>query len=247
MSVGIKNWGGNLFVGPNMVRNGLVVHLDPRNPKSYSGSGNVVVDISPEGVQRNATLSGTYIVNSEGMYFDGISGIGSFGQPSITYNNGAGITQKFSIGYFIKPDNDSGYTISPASFGADHFLSYTIGSGGRAGFQTTQSTDVGNRAYFSSVGSVPVLGGWRYVMNTLNDRDVKIYINGVLNFQVTVDVGVANWTGTWSIANRAFGLGQYFRGWLDNIHVHNRDLSPAEVKQIFDSFKGRYPNLIKTD
>jgi len=247
MSVGVTNFGGTLYVGANMVKSGLVVHLDPRNPKSYGGSGAVITDISPEGVQRDATFSGTYTISSDGIYTDGISGIGSFGQPSITYNNGAGIVQQFSIGYFIKPDNDSGFILSPASFGADHFTNYSISNSGRAGIQTTQSTDVGNRQRYSTNGSVPPLGEWRYFLCTVNDLEVKIYINGILNFSITNDVGIANWTGTWSIANRAFGLGQYYRGYLDNIHIYNREISAIEVKQNFDSFKGRYSNLITVD
>lgn len=244
MSVHLMNYHGNLIIGPRMVRNGLVVHLDPRNPKSYPGTGDIVTDISPEGIQRNAQFYNGYNISSEGIYFDGINGRGIFGQPSITYNDGAGQVQQFSIGFFIKPDLDSGWLVSPSSFGADHFIRNSTGSGGVGLIQVTQSTDVGNRSYSSTAGSVPANNLWTYILFTLNDVEIEIYINGKLNASITNPLPVANWTGSWAMANRAFGLGQYFRGWMDNFHVFNRAINPTEVKQIFDSFKGRYSNLI---
>jgi hypothetical protein len=228
-----------MYIGPKFTLKGLVVHLDTANPKSYSGTGSVVTDISSDGLQRNATFTGEHIINEEGIYFDGLTGRGTFGQPSVTYRSGE-ILQQWSIGVFIKTDNDSGWIISPASFGGDHAMIYSIANDGRVTFFVTQTTDVGNRMYASTNGSVPPDNKWTYVLFTLNDINLKIYINGVLNREIINDLPVANWTGTWHIANRAFNLGQYFRGTLQNIHVYNRELTPKEVLQNFYAFKGRF-------
>jgi hypothetical protein len=234
--------GSAFFVGPRFIREGLVVHLDTANPKSYSGSGSVVSDISVEGLKRDATFTGTHTITQEGIYFDGLTGRGTFGQPSVTYAS-AGILQEWTIGLFIKTDNDSGWLISPASIGADHAMIYSIGNNGVITFFVSQTTDTGNRMYSSTAGTVPPNNKWTYVVFTLKGIELKIYINGVLNRSITNDLPIANWTGTWHIANRAFNFGQYFRGTLQNIHVYNRELTPEQILQNFTSLKGRYPNL----
>jgi hypothetical protein len=247
MTVAIRKSAMNFFVGPNMVREGLVVHLDPRNPKSYPGSGATVFDISREGAVCNAVFSGTYSISNEGIYFDGISGNCFFPQPSVTYT-ATGILQEWTAGFFIKSDNDAGWLLTPSSAGADQTISLETAGGGRIRFQVAQGTDVNNRILTSVNGSVPVtLDKWTYVVCTLKGLEMKVYINGLLNVTRTNDTPIANWAGSWRIAARAIFTGQFFRGTMDNIHVYKRELLPEEIKRNFNAFKGRYPNLCKRD
>lgn len=246
MTVAIRKSAMNFFVGPNMVREGLVVHLDPRNPKSYPGSGATVFDISRQGAVCNATFSGGYTITPEGMLFDGINALATFPQPSLTYKS-TGIIQQWSVGFFIKPNNQSGWLFSPNSAGSDHYINYSVNSGGRMSFQVTEANDVNNRSFSSTAASVPVLDRWTYVVCTLNDITMRIYINGVLNATRINDVPVANWAGTWVMGRRAAISSAFYRGLLDNVHIYNRTLSEAEIKRNFNAFKGRYPNLRKRD
>lgn len=241
MTVAIRKSALNFFVGPNMVREGLVVQLDPRNSKSYPGSGTTVFDISREGAVCDAVFSGTHTISEDGIYLDGISGNGSFSQPSVTYASGE-VLQEWSIGLFVKPDEDGGWIISPSSAGADHALRNDFRNSLWT-FAVTQSTDVNNRTLNSTVGSVPRNNQWTYVMCTLKGLNMNIYINGEFNVNRINDTPIGNWTGSWRIGARAIFTGFFFRGLLDNIHVYNREISPEEIKRNFNAFKGRYDNL----
>lgn len=56
----------------NVVRDGLVLHLDFKNPKCYSGSGSSMTDLSGNGI--TATLNDTYSYSSTGdVITDGIT------------------------------------------------------------------------------------------------------------------------------------------------------------------------------
>lgn len=234
--------GTSYFIGPRVVRNGLVVHLDTANPKSYPGTGNIVFDISPEGLQRNATFTGEHLIDKEGIYFDGITGRGTIAQPSVTFRT-EDVLQEWSICFFIKTDNDAGWLISPQSSGADHAIIYSTANSGRITFFVTERTDVGNRNIPTSAGSVPPNNVWTYCVCTLKGIEMNAYINGQLDFKRINDLPITNWAGTWHIANRAFNLGQYFRGTLQNIHIYNRELTAEEVLQNFNAFKGRFKDI----
>jgi hypothetical protein len=59
-----------------IVRDGLVLHLDPANVKSYPGTGPTWSDISPS--KTNATLlNTTYNSNNSGGVFD-LNGAGAY-------------------------------------------------------------------------------------------------------------------------------------------------------------------------
>jgi hypothetical protein len=247
MSTSIINGNGSFYVGPNRVQDGLVVHLDVRNPKSYNGSGSTVFDISKEGAVCNLGMTGGFEITPEGIYFDGINANGFIPQPSITFKSGE-IIQQWTVGFFIKPEGpNSGWVVTPSSSGADHTIRVASGSGGITVFGVTQSTDVNNRSLNSTTGSVPQDGRWTYVVCTLNDITMRIYINGVINATRVNDTPIANWSNSWRIGARAIFTGFFYRGLLDNFHVYNRTLSDTEIKQNFDAFKGRYSNAIKKD
>ncbi len=231
------------YRGPNNVRNGLVVQLDPINPNSYPGTGSIIYDISIEGLKRDAsmvnnpTFTGNSISLTESLfqYF-------TIEQPSVTYN-----PNNWTIELVIKPVA-TGYVVSPQSSGFDHFLIYSATSQ-NIDFQTTQSTDVNNRGMASPNGSVPT-NRWSHIVATLNNFQKRLYINGNLSVEdnVSDDTSfVANWTGNWWFGDRAQIGGNAWSGEYGLIRIYNREFTAEEVKQNFYSIKGRYDNLIDAD
>jgi hypothetical protein len=231
------------YRGPNNVRSGLVVQLDPINPKSYPATGSIIYDISIEGEVRNATLynnptfTGNSISVSEGsgQYF-------IIAQPSVGFN-----PNNWTIELVIKPQA-SGYVVSPQSAGFDHFLIYSATSQ-NINFQTTQSTDVNNRTMNSPNGSVPT-NRWSHIVATLNNFQKRLYINGKLSVEDNVadDTDfVANWTSNWWFGERAQIGGNAWSGEYGLVRIYNREFTAEEANRNFYAVKGRYDNIIDAD
>jgi hypothetical protein len=231
------------YRGPNNVRNGLVVQLDPINPKSYPGTGSIIYDISIEGGVRNATMvnNPTFTGNSISLTESSFQYF-TISQPSVGFN-----PNNWSIELVLKPQA-TGYVVSPQSAGFDHFLFYSATSQ-NIGFQTTQSTDVNNRGMNSPNNSVP-LNRWTHIIATLNNFQKRLYINGRLSVQDDVSVNtsfVANWSSNWWFGDRAQIGGNAWSGEYGLIRIYNREFTADEVNQNFYSIKGRYENLIDMD
>jgi hypothetical protein len=236
--------GTSFFVGPRVVLDGLILQLDPANIKSYPGSGTTIFDTSIEGAVTNATTVNSPTFNPDSIQLDeNLDQRFITNQPSVTFN-----PNQWTIELVLKPLGVSGYLVSPASSGFDHFLIYSGGSQ-NINFQTTQSTDTNNRSMNTPTGSVPY-NKWTHVVATLNNFDKKMYLNGSLSVSdnVSDDTSfVANWSGQWWFGNRAVIGGNPWSGHYGIVRVYNRELSPEEINQNFDAIKGRYPDLIYND
>jgi len=229
------------FRGPNGVRDGLVVQLDPINTRSYPGTGNTVFDISVEGVKANAVMYAGAIIGTESIVLDeSLFQYFIIPQPSVTYS-----PNYWTVELTIKPTSWTGYLVSPQSSGFDHFLIYN-GSTQNVTFQTTQSTDVNNRGVSTPSNTVP-FNIWTHITFSLDNMFKRVYINGELS--VTQDLTVntsfaANWTGAWWFGDRAQIGGNAWSGEMSNIRIYNRVLTDDEVKQNYNAVRGRFDNLI---
>ena len=231
------------FRGPNGVRNGLVVQLDPINSRSYPGSGTVVNDISVEGVKANATMYAGAVIGPESIILDeALFQYFIIPQPSVTFN-----PNYWTVELTIKPTVGSGYLVSPQSSGFDHFLFFN--SNASVTFQTTQSTDVNNRGLATAAGSVPY-NKWTHIVFSLDNMFKRIYLNGelVATQDLTVDTSfAANWSSNWWFGERAQIGGNAWSGEMSCIRIYNRVLTAEEVVQNFNSIKGRFFNLLNID
>ena len=58
-----------MYTGPNIITDGLVLHLDAANPKSYPGTGNIWSDLSGNG--NNGILTNGPTFSDGAIVFDG--------------------------------------------------------------------------------------------------------------------------------------------------------------------------------
>ena len=222
--------------GPNIVMDGLLVHLDAGNTKSFTSGSTTWYNISRN--SSNGTLTNGPIFNSGSggsIIFDGLNDYCDITIPSInSYDT-------IAICGFIKW----------ISFNSGMFLGFTTydvwTSSNTLGYNNGNSNVIGINA--STVTSLGLLGNWRhytFVMNKTGSLSTnKIYINGISQGALTAVVAadgvipgfstnlrLALWNNTTSSYNGNLQFG--------NLQVYNRELTAAEVAQNYNATKGRF-------
>jgi hypothetical protein len=213
-------------VGPRISRDELVAYYDATNPKSYSGSGNTVYDLSGNG--RNGTLTNgvAYSSNNRGYFiFDGSNDyIDCSSIPSTFW-----VDNSWSVAIWINFDRvDVG----------DQGL---IGTNGSLCLIERSAT-----AYLGLWGndsnSVTTLktNTWYHIVFCYNNLNYlqRIFINGVIDRSTTG--GKSNLTGTGTNIGRVpFAFG-YFKGEIASAQFYNRNLSADEIKSLYLSTVQKY-------
>ena len=143
----------------------------------------------------------------------------------------------WTTSFWIYPST-GGWLISPASGGFDHYVSYDS-TNKRVRVIVIPIQDTTTYILNSTSNSIP-LNMWTNVVISINNLDIKIYINGSLNASGTATANHDEpWTGTWRWCQR--GTGQFsMQARLANIKIYNDILTADEVKQNFESFRKRF-------
>ena len=230
----------------SIVSDGLVFALDAANSRSYAGSGNTVYDvISSAGSNINSV---SYSTSYYGIFSFSGSNInaGALAVLRSAISNYSYLTVSMWIkrtrfshttveGLFAMQKSNGVHSIL-IYIGADNLLYFGGRSSGDAGFLEVTSTSTLNNTNFYHLTCI----------YDLVSKANKMYINGV---QETI-TGTTNWAST------TFGLGggsaenrigdeitagvAPFYGLIPQVHIYNRVLSAAEVKQNYNATKKRY-------
>lgn len=224
----------SIVSGPKIITDGLVLFLDAANEKSYNGSGTTWFDLSGSN-NNNGTLTNGPLYNSENNGFFFFDGTNDYLTTSDIF---AGQTvNHWTTSFWIYPIT-GGLLISPYSQGFDHYLTYDSGNK-RVSVTMVPSQDTTAYYLSSSANSVP-LNTWTNVTFSIDDLDVKIYINGELNASGTATAGHNKpWTGNWRWCQRQ--TGQFtMSARLANIKIYDDILTENQIKQNFESFRKRF-------
>jgi hypothetical protein len=207
----------------SIVRDGLVLHLDAANVKSYPGTGTAWNDLSGNGNNGILTNGPTYIPNGY-LNFDGVND--GFNAP-ITCNK-----MYYSIDWWFYPRTTINYNQNIRFDGGWNSFVWHTGTAG----QYWAGTDISTRMSDVDAGSV-VINKWQNWTWTFDNGTAKMYKNGILLRQKTMAVSsVSQFT---SINSSSDGNGM--NGYRSSILVYsNKVLSQAEVRQNFEALRGRY-------
>lgn len=153
-------------------------------------------------------------------------------------NIGLNITGEISIGFWAYWENTGADVDIICSKGAAVYEVLT----GTAGVNTICFRPHINYTLSTPINMFPS-NQWNHVVITYNDvtRAGFIYINGVDTVAVVVDGGgnMAANANEWSWGRRTGG-GFEFEGWLDECRVWGRELSQAEVTELYNAGVGYY-------
>jgi len=222
-----------------IVTNGLVIHLDFGNPKSYIGGSNIK-NLGTKGGTASLVNSPTFSASNGGyISFNGTSQYIS--SQTLGFNTSAG----FTVCLFYKQINPQGQA----------FWNYFWSTGTGGGNQKEMGSYSNSRFLFkdnftvSSVLSDDVTTDWTYIAMGTNSSAVpfvytynrtgsffsdsaspKFATNTVMDFETFFHTGTGGGVGgsTFYKANCAI------------IHAYNRELSSAELTKNFNALKGRF-------
>lgn len=213
----------------SIVRNGLVLHLDAANKKSYPGTGTAWNDLS--GNNNNGTLLNgpTFSSTNNGsILFDGVNDYVSIQCNANTIRAYNSTTQ-----FIIKLPTYAG--------GQRNILSYrSVGSLyiGKSGG--------GIFCYYNSLSPSPAFTVGSIADNAIvhvavtcdaTNNLMSTYINGIL----AGSVSRTNWNTTYNTTMTIGGSDiEYMIGNFYQFSHYNKVLSLAEVRQNFEALRGRY-------
>ena len=230
--------------GASIVRDGLVLHLDAANVKSYTGSGTTWSDVSGNGNNGTLTGSPTY-VSSETFTFNGSSDFillpaNFFPYPSLT---------TFTISLWFKSSSTAGGTLFEQQS--------TTNPGSASGYvpviylNTNGTIRVEPFFYgdpFNVITSSSVLNDntWHNVIVTYDSGECKLYIDGVVESQQLNGLTLQSYTSTYYYmvgAGRANGRGLgsfYLNGSISDFKFYNKSLTENEIAKNYEAMRGRY-------
>ena len=214
-------------VGPIETTDGLVLHLDAANTRSYPGSGNTVYDLSGFGNTSALTNGPTYNSSNLGAFV--LDGSNDY----ILVNSQANILSK------------TAYTKIAFIYISNFSTVNNIISGGFSGqhafwmFGTDKLNAGHNGAWNTVVGATSLsLNTWYFAAVTYSDSTGwKLYLNGR---EDGTSASTTTFNGNQEIVIGAYSSGNNFTGRISNIQVYNRALTATEIFQNYHATKGRY-------
>jgi hypothetical protein len=224
-------------VAPNIVTDGLVLYLDPSNPRSYISSSSTITDLI------NPNTSGTWIngipnlqqgkliISTSTNYLSSISGISqsafpqASGSVSIWVNALYGFSGAGGQGYFDSYD-----------LTRNHIFIRSANGGNQIALQISGAASY-NVSY--TLPSPQPNTWYNYVVTyiTGTSRNFKVYSNGVLLVNGTPA------SASWVPDGQYVGYGltnNIMSGSYGSLSVYNRVLTEQEVLQNYNATKTRF-------
>lgn len=227
----IRDQDVRMYEQTSIVRAGLVLHLDASifNTVTY---GTTWFDLLAN--DNGNIINGASFDSSNGgsIAFDGVNDYINVPQPNLTFS-----PNRWTICFWIKPNNQYARFITPASNGIDQWIEYDSGNR-RVNVQITESADVNNRSVIGNANSTPI-GQWTHCCVVINNLNVKIYTNGNLDINSTQTISIGNWSSTWRIGQRGNST-SWYSGNMAMLKGYNRELSATEIAHNYNVTKGRF-------
>ena len=219
--------------GAVIPKNGLKFQVDAFNKKSIKVSDTTWKDLSGNGYDLTLINGATYStnVNSPSVSFDGLT---QYARRDFAYDPTGDSEHTFSTWiYFNSGGSDSRffwhghYGVMSYKDGADRIKYYT---------RSSLLTQENSMEYSINIGE------WMFISGTWAvNGDKKLYHNGVV-----VDTSTHGGTLLPSNNNSRITLGletttvRQFNGYMNDVMIYNRCLSPKEIYQIYNTQRGKY-------
>lgn len=215
---------------PSVVRNGLLICVDPANLNSYSGSGITARGLVSEigatlvnGIGFSSSNSGTFILDGSNDYINGnATSFNLTGDLSAEIWFNISATAGDWVRVIGKGDGSNrsfGFWYNPVGV----FLYQRYGAAGNVG-----------TVYGSSIQT----NIWYHVIVSSSGSTHKLYLNGV---DVQTQTGAGPFLSSSSTLKVGYGeIHTYHNGRIGLYRIYNRALTAQEVLQNYNATKKRY-------
>lgn len=224
-----------IYGGPDIVTDGLVLHLDAANSKSYPGSGTSWFDLS--GNNNNGTLTNGPIFSSANrgsIVFDGINDYVNLGTTNLSSTLSSLTISIFTkiLKINAKQALVSCYQGSPqAGYGLELLSDNTANI---FGFTNQTTADGVSSTRTLSLNEII------YITFIFTNNTFFLYLNGLLNNSKLSNFSTIFKNSNIYISEDPSSNVIPFGGNIYNLQIYNRSLSANEVLQNYNALKGRY-------
>lgn len=216
--------------GPRIVTNGLVLCLDAGNSKSYPGSGIAWNDLSGNNNHGTLINGPTYSSSNKGsIVFDGIN-------DSVVTSLNIGTSFTWNIWYKTNIVSSSFRNLISIR-GPSYMLMLLNATNNSMGFWASDTLTSGPSLNMDSIST----NVWYFATFAREGNSIsngyKAYMNGIFR-------GSSN-TGIWSSSSPIVlggreDVAQFLNGYISQVSIYNRSLSPQEILQNYNAAKGRF-------
>ena len=241
----------SIYAGPNTIQSGLVLHIDPNNPRCYPGSGSTVFDLSGQG-NNGVLTNGASVSYSNGgvINFDGTD-------DYISVDNIPYVTTQYTLSTWARLASIRNYHVlfyrgNSTSGDIEVYSSIALQS-----ITAAHNRNNGGSFFYAannnSTPGSPNIGSWgAFATNTFfyfslvyNSNTWRLYINGYqIGRTVTSVSNPSSVSSNWRIGGTpntaTFSTTNEWQGVLSDIRIYNRPLSGIEILQNYHATKGRY-------
>ena len=217
-----------VYGGPDIVTDGLVLHLDAANTKSYSGSGSVWYDLSSN--ENNGTLINEPTFNSANK--GSISFDGTNDYVVVDHDSSLNDSNSATILCWAKSDSTTWSNYGFLMSKRNRFVLHP------------QLNSRNVNCYFNFAGiwirvdvTPPDITEWVMYTMSVGEGQHKAYWNNNVTSVTRSDTLSSSTNSLWIGYD---GGTRYLNGNIAISMIYNRQLSDDEVFQNYDAFKGRF-------
>jgi len=220
---------------PSIILDGLLLNIDAANPRSYSGSGNTVYDVSLSGSSGAlSSVSFAGIGGTSAFVFNGTTSLINLGS-----SNSRNQTTSWTLESWINPasagENGSGRIYQHSSGSISGFICSLDNSLGTNGIKLNTYAVAG---FTVRVGNCITLNSWQHVVWAFSPGSVTFYVNATAIGTSSV-TSPESYTSTDYIGNDSASANT-FDGRISIVRLYGDTLTAAQISKNYNAMKGRY-------
>jgi hypothetical protein len=219
-------------VGPIETTDGLVIHLDAGNIRSYAGSGTTVNNLTGSILGSMINGVGFSSINGGFLSFDGTN-------DAVILSSNPSLGNQITVSVWVKPSDNTNFGWILGRENSYRIL-YTTSiflwdvATANNGWYTAGTHITSN--------SISVIDNWWNVVGTYNGSNLRLYVNGSLHTtggNISGNLLSTGYTLNLMKADAGFPA-VYGKGNLSQFLLYNRALTSTEIFQNYHAAKGRY-------
>lgn len=222
-----------MYIGGDIVRDGLVLHLDAGSERSYPKSGTIWKDLS--GNRNDGTLVNNVSFSNNVMSFDGTDDHVLIGNSN-TYNSITNLTIESLVKF--KRVSSYEYIVSNARDCCGTYNGYEL----RMSSNSRLTFSLWNSSAVTLTSSTTMnLETFYHIVATYDGTVMKLYVNSTLNNSLNTTAGIGT-PATYNLRVGAMGLSGIYEllGDIGFVKIYNRALTADEVEKNYNATKKRF-------